>query len=169
MDDQGVRRGASRSTTRELLDSAMAVGPQRRVRSVCRAARYTRGSAGEQLAAPATADREKLDADARRRSPRRSTSRRATLPWRSRPRQRDRQAVGDGIAADRAALESDVLGAFTSDDRIVTVRATTAQPRITDAEAEQAKATVQKMLAGSRDGHVRRLSRGRFRSRNSPR
>ena len=102
---------------------------------------------GDKLLAPATADRAKLDSalkkvtDAIDVAPRDAsvvvTAKQVTV-----------KPSATGIAVDRALLESDVLGAFASDARAIAVRASTAQPRITDAEAAQAKATVEKMLAG---------------------
>jgi vancomycin resistance protein YoaR len=53
-----------------------------------------------------------------------------------------------GVAVDRARLQSDLLGAFAADSRIVAVHADTAQPKINDAAAKSAQAVVEGMISG---------------------
>ncbi|MDR3685552.1 MAG: VanW family protein [Coriobacteriia bacterium] len=129
----------------DLVDNAMAIGRSDGFFASL-GQRVHAWFAGDKLPAPATADRAKLDAALTR----------VTDAIDVAPRDADIVVSGSavtvkpsatGIAVDRALLESDVLGAFASDARAVAVRASTAQPRITDAEAEQAKAVVEKMLS----------------------
>lgn len=103
--------------------------------------------AGEKLLAPATADADKLGAALKKITDTIDVAPRDASVSVS-AKEVSVKPSATGIVADRALLESDVLGAFSTDERFVTIRATTARPRISDAEAEQAKATVEKMISG---------------------
>ena len=129
-----------------LLDSAMSVGRSDGFLASI-GQRFGAWFGGAKLPAPAIADPVKLDATLKRITGQIDVAPRDAAVSVS-AKDVTVKPSATGVAVDRALLESELLGAFSSDARTVTVRATTAQPRITDAEADAARATVVKMLAG---------------------
>jgi vancomycin resistance protein YoaR len=130
----------------KLLDDAMAVGRSEGFTASV-GQRAHAWFAGEELVAPAMADPAKLD-DALNKITKEIDVAPRDAAIKISAKKVEIKPSATGITVDRALLESDVLGAFTSDARVIAVRATTAQPRITDEEAQQAKSTVENMLAG---------------------
>jgi vancomycin resistance protein YoaR len=130
----------------KLLDDAMAVGRSGGFTASV-GQRMHAWFVGEKLLAPATADREKLDSALKKITKEIDVAPRDASVSVS-AKKVEVKPSATGVTADRALLESDILGAFASDARTIVVRVTTAQPRITDAEAQTAKATVEKMISG---------------------
>jgi vancomycin resistance protein YoaR len=130
----------------KLLEDALAVGHADDV-VASMGERFRAWFGGAALAAPATADPDKLAATISRIvSAIEVAPKDATLKV-----SLDKVALkpsATGIAVDRRRLERDLLSAFTADERAVTARSFVAQPKINDAKARAARAVVETMLAG---------------------
>lgn len=128
-----------------LSDSAMAVGRSGSFFGAI-GQRFHAWFGGTQLPAPATADPDKLSATIDRIAsaidvaPKDAALKVSASGVTMKP-------SSIGVAVDQTKLQADLLNAFTAESRAVSVRASTAQPKINDAAAQSAQAIVEKMIA----------------------